>query len=141
MKPTIWTSVLVISGLGLFALQGQQVGLNADSEAERVATVRHLMEGIQQPNMKQLTSGMRQTPADDKAWAELELAAALLNECSHLLTQGDRSRGEDWNKACLELRESSAQAAQAASDKDPGFFKSAAAKIAASCKSCHDLYQ
>ena len=107
----------------------------------RVAQVKDLMRGVQQPAMKRLMAAAKQTPATDKDWDEIRSAAALLNEDGHILMQAGRSKDELWSKACSDLRAATAAICSAAEAKDLKAVKVQIPKVGVTCKTCHAAHK
>ncbi len=57
------------------------------------------MKGVMGPHCGALKKGMDAGPSDDKAWEELALHAALLNEASYVLMEDGRCPDGVWAKA------------------------------------------
>lgn len=127
--------------LGILAVTvSTQAG--ADDKPERVAEVKHIMEGIHKVHCGpavELTKG--DGPTDDKGWAELEMHAALMNESGHLLMENNRCPGAEWAKACATLQAGAAGVVEAAKAKDLAAAATAAQKMTVSCKMCHKVYK
>ena len=73
----------------------------------RPLTTKQLMSGLVQPNCKSLGGGLKEAPADDKAWETLATNAALLNEAGYVLMADGRCPDGDWAKAAKTLQDCS----------------------------------
>lgn len=112
------------------------------ADAARVAIVKHIMKGIHQPHcggIGELLEG--DGPKDDKAWDELALHAALLNESGHLLMQNQRCPSAVWAGACAKLRTGASAVFAAAAKKDAGAARAAFKNVTASCGACHAAHK
>ncbi|MEP0841644.1 MAG: hypothetical protein HRF43_02905 [Phycisphaerae bacterium] len=104
----------------------------------RVAAVRHLMAGVNAPRCGAMGELLKDKgPADDKAWAELALHAALLNECGHVLMENGRCPDNVWAEAAAALRKGSAAVFEAAGRKDLKAAQDSFKEVTASCAACH----
>jgi len=126
-------------GLGLSAVT--YIAGSQGAEEPRVATVADIMNDIQQPAMKRLTTAAKAAPADDKGWEELRSAAAVLNETGFILIQGGRAKDDVWTKTSADLRAATGLIAKAAEAKDFEAIKAEVPKVTASCKGCHEVHQ
>ena len=73
----------------------------------RPAATSQIMAGLVQPNCAALSKGLKDKPADDKAWKAVAINAALLNEASYLVMDDGRCPDATWANAAKTLRECS----------------------------------
>ncbi len=73
----------------------------------RLLQTKQLMGGLVKPNCAGIGDGLKEAPADDKAWEDLATKAALLNEASYILMDDGRCPDADWANAATALREGS----------------------------------
>ncbi len=109
----------------------------------RPLTTEQLMEGLVKPHTDVLKKGLvEKAPADDEAWRELTLSAALLNESSYTLMDDGRSPDAVWADASTKaLRQGSGDLLKALAAKDHGAAKAAFGTLTKSCKGCHDKHK
>lgn len=108
----------------------------------RALETKYLMRGIIKVHCTQLKEGLDKAPADDKAWDQLAMNAALLNEASYTLMDDGRCPDGVWAEAVTKkLRQGSADAYQAILAKDLAAAKKAFGELASSCKTCHDKHK
>lgn len=142
MRPRYWIAAASAALLAAALVVAVPRTANSqDEKKERVAEIADFMAGIHKPSMENVASIFQTPPKTDKEWAKVRRSAALLNESGHLLMQNDRCPDAVWAKACADLRAFTATYVEAATKKDLDGAKAACAKIAASCKSCHDQHR
>lgn len=129
-----WLTFTVLANVGL--------AQKAEDEAPRVAPVRHLMSGINNPNSSAIAALLKEEgPADDKAWEKLAMHASVLNEAGHLLMQHDRCPDKIWADATAQLRQGSAGVYDAARKKDLAEAREAFKTTTAACGACHAAHK
>ncbi len=137
-------------GLVVFAALAAWVGVYAPGDAAaqvkkgktRLMETRHLMKGVVKPSVGALKKGLKTEPADDDAWDDLAMAAALLNEASFLLMDDGRCPDGVWSDAASKtLREGSAATLNAIEAKDLDASRAALKKTTQSCKECHKKHK
>jgi|UniRef100_A0A7C4QMG6 cytochrome c556 len=107
----------------------------------RLALTKQLMAGLVRPNCAGLGDALKQTPADDKAWDELAIKAALLNEAGYLLMDDGRCPDAVWAGAAKTLREASAEVLAKIEAKDQAGAQSAFANVTKACAECHKAHK
>jgi cytochrome c556 len=108
----------------------------------RVLQTKQLMAGVMKPHCTKVKEGLDANPADDKAWEELALHAALLNEVSYILMEDGRCPDGTWADAASKtLRQGSADVLKAVEGKDLAAAKTAFGNMTKACKSCHDKHR
>lgn len=108
---------------------------------ERAITTEQLMEGLVAPNCGQLKKALEAGPADEKAWKEVALKAALLNEAGYLLMDDGRCPDGEWAAASKTLRECSAAVLAAADAKDADAGLNAFKAMTKACGQCHKAHK
>lgn len=115
---------------------------NAEPPPARVATVEHLMEGIQQPHCGAIAALLKDSgPKDDKGWSELAEHAAILNESGHLLVENQRCPDAVWAGAAGAQQKSAADLFAAAEKKDMPAAEAAFKGVTGACKTCHAAHK
>ena len=107
----------------------------------RPLLTKQLMSGMVQPNCKALGGGLKETPADDKAWEDLATHAALLNEAGHILMADGRCPDKDWAAAAKTLRECSAVVLKKIDEKDAEGAQTAFQAMTKACGACHKAHK
>lgn len=108
----------------------------------RVASVRHVMAGINGPFMGALVAALKDAgPADDKQWSDVGFRSAMLNEAGYLLMENNRCPDQVWKDACTALRENAAKVAQAAGMKNLIDARSGLEGMQGACGSCHKVHK
>ncbi len=139
-------------GMVLAALGGGWIALcvlgsagAAEKETDRparIAPVKHLMSGINNPNCSAIAQLLKESgPADDQAWEKVAMHASVLNEAGHLLMQNDRCPDGVWASATAKLREGSSAVHAAAVKKDLPAARDAFKVATASCGACHAVHK
>ncbi|MDP6796076.1 MAG: hypothetical protein QF721_05955 [Verrucomicrobiota bacterium] len=100
-----------------------------------------LMKGLVKPNCTQLKKGLDAGPDSDKAWAELAMNAALINEISYTLMADGRCPDGTWAKANDTLRECSSAILKAVNSKNVEEAKKAFSAMVKACSTCHDAHK
>ena len=101
-----------------------------------------LMKGVMKPNCTQLKKGLDAGPDSDKAWAELAMNAALINEISYILMADGRCPDGTWAKAANgTLRECSSAILKAVNSKNLQEAKKAFSAMTKACSACHDVHR
>jgi cytochrome c556 len=108
----------------------------------RPLTTSQLMKGMAKPSSTALKDGLAAAPADDKAWDQLAMHAALLNEVSFILMEDGRCPDAVWSDAATKsLREGSADLLKAIQARNAGDARAAFGSMMKSCKACHDKHK
>ncbi len=107
----------------------------------RLLLTKQLMGGLVQPNCKGLGDGLKEAPADDKAWSALATKAALLNEASFVLMADGRCPDGAWAGAATKLREGSEALYKKIEAKDAAGAQAAFKKVTESCGACHKAHK
>lgn len=107
----------------------------------RPLLTKQLMGGLVQPNCKSLGAGVKEAPADDKAWEALATNAALLNEAGHILMADGRCPDADWAGAAKTLQECSTVLLEKIDAKDVEGAQGAFKALTASCAACHKAHK
>jgi len=109
---------------------------------KRPMQTKHFMKGIIKPHCTALKKGLETAPADDKAWEELAMHAALLNEGSWVLMADGRCPDGVWaNAATKALRGGSEAALKAIEAKDLEGARAGFQALSKSCKACHEKHK
>lgn len=103
----------------------------------RAALTKHIMAGLVQTNCAAAGKALKETPADDKAWAALATNAALLNEASYLVMDDGRCPDAGWAKAAKSLREGSAALLAKIEAKDAVGAQESFKAVTQACAACH----
>ena len=108
----------------------------------RILKTSQLMAGAVKPHCTAVKKGLDAGPADDDAWAEIAMHAAILNEISFTLMDDKRCPDGTWAEAATKsLREGSAAVVAAAEAKDADAAAAAFKTMTSSCKKCHDAHK
>jgi len=107
----------------------------------RAATTKQLMGGLVKANCAALGDALKNAPADDKAWDELALKAALLNESGYLLMDDGRCPDGVWAGAAKTLREGSTELLAKLEAKDHAGAQAAFQNVTKSCGECHKAHK
>lgn len=108
----------------------------------RVASVRHIMAGINAPNCSALGAALKNNgPGDDKVWQDVVRFASLLNEAGFILMENRRCPDDVWKNAAIGLRENAAKVAHAGSIKNLEDARTGFKGVTASCASCHQVHK
>lgn len=100
------------------------------------------MRGVVKPHCESIKKGLETPPADDKAWEQLAVNAAVLNETSYLLMDDGRCPDGVWaNASTKTLREGTVELLAAIEQKDATAAKTAFGHLASSCKECHEKHK
>jgi cytochrome c556 len=100
------------------------------------------MRGVVKPHCEAIKKGLETPPADDKAWEQLAVNAAVLNETSFILMDDGRCPDGVWaNASTKTLREGTVALLAAIEQKDAGAAKTAFGHLASSCKECHEKHK
>ncbi len=127
---------------GVSATRAVGAATRPASDSTRVLAIRHVMTGIHSPHCGALGKLLQGNgPADEKAWNEVALHAALLNESGHLLIENERCRDAVWAEATKQLRDSTASVFSAAGSRDLKAAKEAFSGVTASCGACHAVHK
>lgn len=107
----------------------------------RPAKTKQLMKGLVAANCGALGEALKTAPADDAAWEDLALKAALLNEASYLLMDDGRCPDGDWSAAATTLREGSAAVLAKVEAKDAAGAGEAFKAMTQACGACHKAHK
>lgn len=107
----------------------------------RALTTKHMMSGLVKPNCAGLGEALKTAPADDKAWEDLTIKAALLNEASYLLMDDGRCPDGEWAGAARTLREGTEAVLAKLEAKDAAGAQEAFKGVTASCAACHKAHK
>lgn len=107
----------------------------------RVLLTKQLMGGLVKPSCAGIGDGLKETPADDKAWEDLATKAALLNEASYILMDDGRCPDGDWANAAKTLREGSAAVLEKLDAKDAAGAQEAFKSMTQACAACHKAHK
>jgi hypothetical protein len=107
----------------------------------RPLLTKQLMGGLVQPNCKSLGAGLKEAPADDKAWEALATNTALLNEAGHILMADGRCPDGEWAGAAKTLQECSAVLLEKIDAKDAEGAQGAFKAMTAACAACHKAHK
>lgn len=107
----------------------------------RPALTSQIMAGLVQPNCAALSKGLKDKPADDKAWKALATNAALLNEASYLVMDDGRCPDATWANAAKTLRECSATVLEKINAKDAEAAQAAFTQLTKACAACHGAHR
>lgn len=133
--------VLVVVALAVVAGLSVAVDAQVKKGKARSALTKQLMSGLIVPNCAGLGEALKQAPADDKAWSDLAVKAALLNEAGYLLMDDGRCPDADWAAAAKTLREASAEVLAKIEAKDHAAAKTAFEAVTKSCGECHKVHK
>ena len=133
----------LLVGLSLLAVAMFSVATIAQVKKgkTRPLLTKQLMGGLVQPNCKGLGAGLKEAPADDKAWEALATKAALLNEAGHILMADGRCPDADWAGAAKTLQECSAVVLKKIDAKDAEGAQKAFQALTKSCAACHKAHK
>jgi cytochrome c556 len=108
----------------------------------RAAKTAQLMKGVMKTHCGDLKKSLDNKPANDEAWDDLALHAAVINELSYLLMDDGRCPDATWAEAASKtLRAGSAEVLAAAEAKDYEKAKTAFGNMTKACKACHDAHK
>jgi cytochrome c556 len=107
----------------------------------RPALTKQIMSGLVRPNCAAIGEGVKEAPADDKAWQSLATNAALLNEASYILMDDGRCPDAVWANAAKTLRTTSAAALERINEKDAAGAAAEFKKLTKSCAACHKAHK
>ncbi len=107
----------------------------------RPLKTKQLMAGLNGPNCSALGKGLKAGPADEEAWENLALNAALLNEASHILMADGRCPDADWAGAATVLREQSQEVLNNIDARNAEGAQAAFAAMTKSCGACHSKHK
>jgi len=104
----------------------------------RPMATKQWMKGVNGPSCDFLKKGLDAGPQDDKAWEELAINAALINEGSYILMDDGRCPDAVWAKAASEtLRQGSAKVLKAIEERKLDEAKAAFGEMTQACGACH----
>ena len=136
-KKSLWVAVPLLS-VALCTLVA--VGQVTKGKSRPLLT-KQLMGGLVNPNCKSLGAGLKEAPADDKAWEALATNAALLNEAGHILMADGRCPDGDWAGAAKTLQDCSAVLVGKIEAKDAAGAQGAFKALTEACAACHKAHK
>jgi hypothetical protein len=137
----------ILAAIAMAALFVALVGFRNDTDAqiskgkERPLTTKQWMKAVHGAHCGAIKKGLEAGPADDKAWAEVALHAAMMNESSHVLMADGRCPDSVWAGACKTLGEGSAAVLAAVEAKDAAAGLEAFKGMTAACGACHKAHK
>lgn len=145
-KKTMRWAIIVGAGVGTWitftVLANVSLAQKAEDGPPRVAPVRFLMSGINNPNCAAIAELLKEEgPKDDKSWEQVAVHASVLNEAGHLLMQNNRCPDKIWADATGQLRNGAAAVYDAAMKKDLAAAREAFKTTTASCGACHAAHK
>jgi cytochrome c556 len=109
--------------------------------SQRLASIKHLMQGLVLPHFTTLEEAVKTPPEKVTDWQRLESSAVLLNEASFMLLDEERAPDAVWEKAVLKLRVGSVQAFEAVQRKDVDGLPVALKAVSTACIDCHAAHR
>lgn len=137
MTKRTWTAALLIVACLMSSLTLAQV----TQGKSRLLKTKQLMKGLVAPNCGEIGEGLKNGPANDKAWQDLATKAALLNEASYVLMDDGRCPDAAWADADKTLRECSAVLVEKLEAKDAAAAQEAFQAMTKSCAACHKAHK
>ncbi len=135
-------SIGIMSAVILALLVGSVSLAQVKQGKTRPMMTKYWMRGVMNPHCLALKKGLDAGPSDDKAWEELAVHAALLNEGSHVLMADSRCPDAVWAKAATEtLRNGSAAVLKAIEEQDAAAAQKAFGEMTQACASCHKAHK
>ncbi len=137
----------MLSAISLAALLVALLGLHNHSVAqvtkgkERPLTTKQWMQAVHKVHCGAIKKGLDAGPADDDAWAEIALHAAMMNESSYVLMADGRCPDGVWAGACKTLGQGSQAVLDAIAAKDVEAASKAFGAMTASCGACHKAHK
>jgi len=132
-------------GVGIIAAVVAMLSVSAVAQVKQGKTrplqTKQLMSGLVKPSCAGIGDGLKEAPADDKAWKELATKAALLNEASYVLMDDGRCPDGDWANAAKALREGSASVLAKVEVKDAAGAREALKATTQACAACHKAHK
>ena len=109
----------------------------------RLLKTSQLMSGVVKPHCTKIKNALAESgPADDDAWDDVAMHAAILNEVSFTLMADERCPDKVWADAVKnQLAAGSAGVVAAAESKDVEAARKAFKTMTASCKACHKAHK
>lgn len=139
------TSLRVIAGVCAVAVSLLASGLvsaQVKKGKTRAAKTAQLMKGVMKVHCGDLKKALDSKPANDEAWDDIAVHAAVLNELSYLLMDDGRCPDATWAEAASKtLRNGSAEVLAAAEAKDYEKARTGFGNLTKSCKACHDAHK
>ncbi len=107
-----------------------------------LVNVHELMEHVVEHPFTALKTGMKEKPADAKAWRSVRDTSLLLGETGNLLLmrKPEDADAKEWVSLCISLRDSGDALSRAAKAKDFDAGKKAYLVMVNSCNQCHAQY-
>jgi len=141
-KPLLTKTHLLVTIALMIAAGASVATAQIKKGKSRAIQTSQWMRGVIKPHCDGLKKGLESPPADDKAWEQLAVHAAVLNESSYLLMDDGRCPDGVWaNAATKTLRNGSAELLAAIERKDAGEAKAAFGRTTAACKECHEKHK
>ena len=108
----------------------------------RILKTSQFMGGVIKPHCTAIKNALKEGPADDDAWEELAMHAAVLNEASYTLMADGRCPDKVWaDSVKTQLAAGSEAVAKAAEAKDVEAAREGFKTLTASCKACHKAHK
>ncbi len=140
MRNCSW--VVAMTALSTASVVALSARVAVADDTKRVVSVKQIMQGLVKPNCGAIGGLLEDAgPADDDAWGQVAMHAALLNETGHLLIQNNRCPSAVWADATRTLRGGAAKLADAAGKKDLAATRAAFKEATSACKTCHDEHK
>ncbi len=133
--PLVGTAMLLA-----VAAVGPATGQIAKGKTRPLKT-KQLMAGLTKPNCGALGQGLKEKPADDKAWEALAINAALLNELGYILMADNRCPDAVWADATKTLREGSLEVLNKIEARDAEGAATAFKAMTGACAACHKAHK
>lgn len=127
--------------LALILVVSMPVDAQVKQGKSRPLLTKQLMKGLVAPSCGGIKEGLAAAPADDKAWEDLAMKAALINEASYVLMEDGRCPDGDWAKAATTLRECSAAVLEKVAAKDSAGAQEAFTALTKACGACHKVHR
>jgi len=108
---------------------------------ERPLTTKQWMHAVHKVHCGAIKKGLEASPSDDKAWDEIAMHAAMMNESSYVLMADGRCPDGVWADACTTLREGSNDVLQAVAAKDTKAGLTAFGAMTQACGACHKAHK
>jgi len=108
---------------------------------ERPLKTEQWMEAVHKVHCGAIKKGLKAGPSDDKAWKEIALHAAMMNESSYVLMADGRCPDGVWAGACKTLRAGSNAVLQAVEAKDVDAGLAAFGAMTKACGACHKAHK
>lgn len=142
MRRTSVISLVAVAALAASLFVAQDMLAQVKKGKSRLLLTKQLMKGLVSAQCGAVKKALDSSPADDKAWEEIGISAALLNEASYVLMDDGRCPDGKWAEAASKsLREGSAEVVAAAEKKDLEAAKKGFGTLTSACKNCHEAHK